>query len=70
MSAAECSGARERGKQCRASEQVSGARELANKRASSLVHTSEFLVILDHSEEKEETEEEGVDCCRQTAVNE
>ena len=46
----EHSGGRERSEQSRASEQVSGASERANGRASGPVLKSVFLAVIDHSE--------------------
>ena len=44
------SGGRERSEQSGASEQVSGASERANERASGPVLRSVFLAVIDHSE--------------------
>ena len=54
----EHSGGRERSEQSVASEQVSGASERANGKASGLVLKSVFLTVLDHSG-GEETETLG-----------
>ena len=45
----ECSGARERSKQCGTSEQVSGASKRANGRASGPVLQTVFLAVINHS---------------------